>query len=112
MPGATISTARILRTLSTRSGSQAPIIVILNETPEPSMSHAADMHIHNRTSIPYRRQPFLQFGLPGAVAQRLAANVLQGFEKLSRRGKQAWKKRKSFIQLMLGYTLLCKVSIY
>jgi hypothetical protein len=29
---------------------QAPVIVILNETPEPSMSHAADMHIHDRTS--------------------------------------------------------------
>src|SRR5919198_3266230 len=64
-------------------GSQAPVIVILDETPEPSMSHAADMHTDNRTSIPYSRQALLQFGRPGAIAQRLAANALQGFEKLT-----------------------------
>jgi hypothetical protein len=48
------------------------------------MSHAADMHTDNRTSPPYSRQALLQFDLPGAIAQSLEANVLQGFEKLTR----------------------------
>jgi hypothetical protein len=46
---------------------QAPVIVILNETPEPSMSHAADMHIHNRTSLPYSRHAFSQLDLQGQL---------------------------------------------
>jgi hypothetical protein len=61
-------------------GPKAPVIVILDETPEPSMSHAADMHTDNRTSLPYSRQALLLFGLSGAIAQRLAANSLQALK--------------------------------
>ena len=33
----------------------AALIVILNETSEPSMAHAADIHVRQRTSVPYTR---------------------------------------------------------
>src|SRR5438132_994614 len=42
-----------------------PGIIVLNETPEPSVSHAADMHIYYRTRIPYTDQTFFQAGEKG-----------------------------------------------
>ena len=35
-----------------RISPKAQVILILNEAPGPCMSHAADIRIHNRTSIP------------------------------------------------------------
>jgi hypothetical protein len=56
-------------------GPKAPVIVILDKMPESPMSHAADMHTDNRTSIPYSRQALLRFGLRGIIAKRLTANA-------------------------------------
>src|SRR6266446_1428720 len=36
----------------------ASVIVGFNKRPEPSMSHAADMHTYDCTSLPYRRKAF------------------------------------------------------
>src|SRR2546428_12439891 len=37
-----------------------PGIVVLDQTPQASVSHATDMHIHYRTSIPYSSQGFFK----------------------------------------------------
>jgi hypothetical protein len=37
-----------------------PVIVVLNETPQTSVSHTADMHVYYRTSIPYSGQVFFR----------------------------------------------------
>ncbi len=49
-----------------------PVIVVLNETPQTSVSHTADIHAYYRTSIPYSVQVFfeIQTGLGRAGKKR------------------------------------------
>jgi hypothetical protein len=61
-----------------------PVIVVLNETPQTSVSHTADMHVYYRTSIPYSGQVFfreskrlsLQTGPARAAKKRLEPRCL------------------------------------